>query len=302
MILFCDFNPKIVRKYTLSVENENLIDNSEIYPSGLGIDMVKFAYNIGVSSEILLLKGNAIGDEITQSLQKMNISYESVKLKDDNLEEIIIENEDSSKSYKSKSPRITMEDKNYLLAQFEDSAVGKKIVVIPKINHESLDNSIYDKMVKFCYNENIKVAINPSSLDDIKNLKPYILMLDKTDLSRDINLEYTGQVLKMNEELLKKGVGLVFVNSKRSTIISTKEKNYRAYLNKEKLDKNNVIEKFNTQSALAGMAVAIDRDYDFITSIKLAIACGVCDNFLEDFELEMSSVKKLMNSVEVGEI
>ncbi|MGI5949939.1 PfkB family carbohydrate kinase [Peptoniphilus sp.] len=301
MILFCDFNPKVVRKYIIS-EEDNVIDKTEIYPSGLGVEMATFVKNIGSDTEVLLLKGTEIGDELIEKLKSLGVMTSSVKLKDDNVEEIIIKKQDKSESYRTKSPRITMEDKNELFAKFEDAVINKNIVVIPKIDHASLDSSIYEKMVKFCYDKNIKVAINPSNIKEVENLKPYILFLDKYDLERDISLEYTGEVLKMSEGLLKKGSGVVIVNSKRNTIISTKEKNYRAYLNKKKMEKDVLLEKFNTSFALAGLSVGIDRDYDFVTSIKLSVACGVYDNFAEDMELDMSSIKKLMNSIEVEEI
>lgn len=48
--------------------------------------------------------------------------------------------------------------------------------------------------------------------------------------------------------------------------------------------------------------MALDRDYDFITSIKLAISCGVWENFVEKDKIDMSAIKKIMNSVEVEEI
>lgn len=301
MILFCDFNPKIVREYTISDEN-NTIEKTDIYPSGLGIEMATFVKQIGSDSKLLLLKGTDIGDEILEKLRSINIPATTVNLKDDNVEEIIIKNSENSKDYHTKSPRITMEDKNELLAQFEEMATDQNVVVLPKLNHNSLDSTLYERMVKFCYNKNIKIAINPSNIKEVENIKPYILMLDKKDLERDITLEYTGEVLKMNEKLLKKGAGIIIVNSRRNTIISTKEKNYRAYLNKKKLEKEVNIEKFNTIFALSGLSVGIDRDYDFTTSIKLAIACGVCDNFIEDMELGMGSIKKLMNIVEVEEM
>lgn len=301
MILFCDFNPKIVREYTISDEN-NTIEKTDIYPSGLGIEMATFVKQIGSDSKLLLLKGTDIGDEILEKLRSINIPATTVNLKDDNVEEIIIKNSENSKDYHTKSPRITMEDKNELLAQFEEMATDQNVVVLPKLNHKSLDSTLYERMVKFCYNKNIKIAINPSNIKEVENIKPYILMLDKKDLERDITLEYTGEVLKMNEKLLKKGAGIIIVNSRRNTIISTKEKNYRAYLNKKKLEKEVNIEKFNTIFALSGLSVGIDRDYDFTTSIKLAIACGVCDNFIEDMELGMGSIKKLMNIVEVEEM
>ena len=50
MILFCDFNPKIVREFKLNNETENIIESSKIYPSGKGLYMSLFAKKLGVDS------------------------------------------------------------------------------------------------------------------------------------------------------------------------------------------------------------------------------------------------------------
>ena len=127
-------------------------------------------------------------------------------------------------------------------------------------------------------------------------------MFDKKDIEKDKKINYTGEVIEFNKKFVNSGTKIVFVNSKRATIISTEDKNYRAYINKDKIEKDNIIEKFDNELSLAGLAIAIDRDYDFITSIKLAISCGVWENFVGKDEIEMSAIKKIMNSVEVEEI
>ena len=179
MILFCDFNPKIIREYKLNSETENIIENSKIYPSGKGLYMSLFAKKLGGDSEVFMLKGGSKGREIALSLSRLGIDVNYTALKDENVEEVIIRGEESVKDYRTQDPRITMEDRNDILNSFE---------------------------------------------------------------------------------------------------------------------------KFDTELSLAGLAMAIDRDYDFITSIKLAISCGVWENFVEKDKIDMSAIKKIMNSVEVEEI
>lgn len=128
------------------------------------------------------------------------------------------------------------------------------------------------------------------------------MVFDKDDIEKEKNINYTGEVINFNKKFIQAGAKIVLVNSKRATIISTEDKNYRAYVNKEKLGRKELTEKFDTELSLAGLAMAIDRDYDFITSIKLAISCGVWENFVEKDVIEMSAIKKIMNSVEVEEI
>ena len=302
MILFCDFNPKIIREYKLNSETENIIENSKIYPSGKGLYMTLFAKKLGGDSEVFMLKGGSKGREIALSLSRLGIDVNYTALKDENVEEVIIRGEETVKDYRTQDPRITMEDRNDILNSFERALYNKKIAVIPKIDLLGIDDEIYNKLIKICYKNNIKVAVNPKNLAAMEKTNPYILIFDKDDIEKEKNINYTGEVNEYNKKFIQAGSKIVLVNSKRATIISTEEKNYRAYVNKEKLGRKEITEKFDTELSLAGLAMAIDRDYDFITSIKLAISCGVWENFVEKDKIDMSAIKKIMNSVEVEEI
>ncbi|MBM7549506.1 tagatose-6-phosphate kinase [Peptoniphilus gorbachii] len=302
MILFCDFNPKIIREYKLDSETENIIENSKIYPSGKGLYMSLFAKKLGGDSEVFMLKGGSKGREIALSLSRLGIDVNYTALKDENVEEVIIRGEETVKDYRTQDPRITMEDRNDILNSFERALYNKKIAVIPKIDLFGIEDDIYEKLIKICYKNNLKVAVNPKNLDTMEKTNPYILMFDKNDIEKEKKINYTGEVIEFNKKFIQAGSKIVFVNSKRATIISTEEKNYRAYVNKKKLERNEITEKFDTELSLAGLAMAIDRDYDFITSIKLAISCGVWENFVEKDKIDMSTIKKIMNSVEVEEI
>ena len=302
MILFCDFNPKIIREYKLNSETENIIENSKIYPSGKGLYMSLFAKKLGGDSEVFMLKGGSKGREIALSLSRLGIDVNYTALKDENVEEVIIRGEETVKDYRTQDPRITMEDRNDIFNSFERALYNKKIAVIPKIDLLGIDDEIYNKLIKICYKNNIKVAVNPKNLDEMKKTNPYILIFDKNDIEKEKKINYTGEVIEYNKKFIQAGSKIVLVNSKRATIISTEDKNYRAYVNKEKLGRNEITEKFDTELSLAGLAMAIDRDYDFITSIKLAISCGVWENFVEKDKIDMSAIKKIMNSVEVEEI
>ena len=302
MILFCDFNPKIIREFKLDSETENIIENSKIYPSGKGLYMSLFAKKLGGDSEVFMLKGGSRGREIALSLSRLGIDVNYTALKDENVEEVIIRGEETVKDYRTQDPRITMEDRNDILNSFERALYNKKIAVIPKIDLFGIEDDIYEKLIKICYKNNLKVAVNPKNLDTMEKTNPYILMFDKNDIEKEKKINYTGEVIEFNKKFIQAGSKIVFVNSKRATIISTEEKNYRAYVNKKKLERNEITEKFDTELSLAGLAMAIDRDYDFITSIKLAISCGVWENFVEKDKIDMSAIKKIMNSVEVEEI
>ncbi|MHC5098978.1 hypothetical protein ACYSNN_03630 [Peptoniphilus genitalis] len=81
MILYCDFNPKIVREFNLKDESEDIIESSKIYPSGHGIYMSLFAKKLGIDSEVFMLKGNKRGREIALSLSQLGIDVNYTGLK-----------------------------------------------------------------------------------------------------------------------------------------------------------------------------------------------------------------------------
>ena len=127
MILFCDFNPKIIREYKLNSETENIIESSKIYPSGKGLYMSLFAKKLGGDSEVFMLKGGSKGREIALSLSRLGIDVNYTALKDENVEEVIIRGEETVKDYRTQDPRITMEDRNDILNSFERALYNKKL-------------------------------------------------------------------------------------------------------------------------------------------------------------------------------
>lgn len=300
MILYCDFNPKLIRKYKVNEfrqGEENVIKSNRFYASGYGIDMAVFSKNLFQDSKVFMLKGTGIGEMIEKNLRDSYIETTSVKLKDDNVEKLIFENEDNKTVFTTKTPRITMEDKADILAEFEKTIRGKRIVAISNIDHDSLKDDLYDNLIKICYRENVHVAVNPPSLKYIKDARPYLLILDKKDAEKDEDVNYTGDVPAFSKKLLDKGVGIVVVNSNRATVVSTKDKNYRVYF-----EKISDLKTYNKNLMLAGFTVGIDRDYDFETTIKLAMASSICENYMKFSQVQMSEIKKIMNEVKVEEM
>ncbi len=92
-------------------------------------------------------------------------------------------------------------------------------------------------------------------------------------------------------------LGIVVVNSNRATVVSTKDKNYRVYL-----EKISDFKAYNKTLMLAGFAVGLDRDYNIETTIKLAMASSICENYMKFSQVQMSEIKKIMNEVKVEEM
>ncbi|MDO5715170.1 MAG: hypothetical protein Q4P25_01170 [Tissierellia bacterium] len=301
MILFCDFNPKLTRQYYTEEfykNRKNKAEDLRVYPSGNGIDMAVFAKNLSEEGEVFLLEGLSIGREITTSLKELGIHCHRVKLKDDNVEHLVVKQNRQKTEVMTPEPRITMEDRNDILAAFYEACSDKKIVIVAEIDNESLSPDLYEKLIHHCYQKNIKIGVTVSDLFDIKSAKPYLLVIEKDQLEKDKPIYYTSEVLQKGRLLIDKGVGILFVLSQKGAIIMTKDKNYHGYFTEQK----DRIEKVNKNLMLTGLSIGIERDYNFETSIKLGLACSIWENFNKFRQVEMSEIKKWMNTIVVEEI
>lgn len=308
MILFCDFNPKYVRKYECNnflKNSRNNIINSKIYSQGNGVDMAIFAKNLGFESEVFLLKGTGVGNLIKDDLRKNKINMHTVDLKDENIEEIIIKTGKDETYLSTNSPRITMEDRTEIILNFAKAIEDKKIVCISKTDHELLDANFYERLIKICYNKNVKIAIGIEDISQLKEAKPYILMLDKESLSKEIDTNYESSFFKTMDSILNKGIGIVIVNSLYKTLVATKDNKFRLTYSQKKIanDENkNLKFKFNKNLMLAGFGFGIERDYDFETILKLSLSCAIFENFTKFNKIEMSFIKKLMQDIKIEKI
>lgn len=301
MILCCDFNPKLTRKFYVKEffkHKHNLAQEVRVYPSGAGIDMAVFAQMLSAKVKVFFPEGMETGKWIASYLRESGIDFYSVKIKDENIECVTVKQKHNKTEIATAAPRITMEDKNDILAAFYQQAKENKIVCLPEIDHPALSEDLFEQLISYCYQNNIKIATTLSDRSKLNGAKPFLLLLDKEELSQEQPIRYAAQVVAEGKSLLNSGIGVLVVVSSQGAIIMTKEKNYRAYF----IDRQKKMQKLNKNLMLMGFAMGIEREYNFETTMKLGISCGIWENFHKFRHVEMSEIKTLMNIIELEEL
>lgn len=301
MILCCDFNPKLTRKFYAKdffKNRMNVAESTRVYPSGMGVDMAVFAQMLGENVKLFFLEGMETGKIIASHLHMIGIDSCSVTIKDENVEHIVIKQNHNKTEIATSLPRITMEDKNDILAAFCKEAELKKVVCLPKIDHPMLALDISEKLIHYCYQNNVKVITTVSHISDLKGSRPFLLLLGKEQLEKQVPIGNTTQVIKEGKLLLDSGIGMLVVVSVKGAVIMTKEKNY--YASFQHYQGN--IEKINRELMLMGFAMGIERDYNFDTTIKFGMSCGIWENFKKFRQVDMGEMKTFMNNISVEEL
>ena len=302
MILFCDFNPKIVMSYkslNFRAHQLNEFTESRIYASGNGIDSLIFLNNLGEKAELLTCLGGVNGKLIKEELDKQFEDFKYVKLKDNNEELVLNKSINLVKKLKSKKNLKTLEEAEKFYSLYSEEIKNKSVVALSCID-EDLDEIGYNSFIDLCYKNNTRVIVACDDLDKIKNSKPYLLIINKNDLE-----DYTKLIIKTQDETLKaanillnKGIGSLIINSELGSLFINKSNIFR--IDFSDLDKT--ITKFNPNLMLAAIAFSINRSYDIITSIKIAVASYIIENYTKFRDVNMAEIKKLMNDIDIKKI
>ncbi|MGO1580700.1 MAG: PfkB family carbohydrate kinase [Peptoniphilaceae bacterium] len=303
MILLCDFNPKIVRSYR-SIDfiknGVNKFSENRIYSSGNGLDMLVYLKLLGSNPKLITFLGGETGGLIKNDLDTIEAKIDYVKIKDNSVEELLIKSRNLKTVFKSDNPRITTEDEENFYSIFKKELENKKIVGIPKYESDMIDIKIYRSLINQCYKNGIKVGITTDNIFDLGDSKPFLLITNKEALEdyTKLSIKTQSEVVKASTILLNKGLGILAISSKKGIIFITKEESFRV----DYEDFETTLNKENKNLMLAGICFAIDRDYDFITSVKIAVASMLVENFIKFRMANMADIKKLMNKIEVKKI
>ncbi|RVU54823.1 PfkB family carbohydrate kinase [Anaerosphaera multitolerans] len=303
MIIYCELNPKLTRKYKSNnfrknVENE--AEESRVYASGYGIDSVVFLRNLGANPKLITFLGGDTGEEIKVRLKAISVDFDYIPIRDENTEEILIKNKSFKTTVKTKSPRITAENRDDFLVKLSKESADRNLVCVPYIDYDAWGEHTYEDILKMCKRRGIDVALNIKDFDEVEGTKPYIAIVEKEELSRFTNTMIKTQfdVVRASKQVLKNGVDNLIVVSENGVIVGNKDGFQKVDFEKYKPN----VKKINSDLMLAGIGFGFERSYDFETTIKLATAASIVENFVKFRVVSMADIKRLMTGIEIKKI
>lgn len=301
MICFCDFNPRLIKEYSLdgfTRERENVAEATEKTIGKTGITSALILKRLGENSKLLTCLGLENGKIIREYLESSRIDVDIVKLLDESIEQVKVtingEEEEENKSFDiiSKTPRMTSATETEILSRINEISKEEGILVLNETDNKNLEADFYENVAIIA--ENNKKDLLASFEDEvlIKNTKIKGLVIDKTQLQK-----LTGDPISYDKDVVKSlqpkldTYEMILALGRVSAVFVSKEEAYKLSIDGmevAKLDKNLM---------LTGLALGLSKKYSLETTLKLAFAISAFKNYKSEEDVDMSDIKEIMNKV-----
>lgn len=307
MICFCDFNPRLIKEYSLEGFTRDRENTSQTTSRSIGTTGVTSAMTLkklGENSKVLTCLGLENGKIIREYLENLRIDTDIVKLLDESVEQVKVtincENKDGevedeeNKSFDiiSKTPRMTSATETEILSRINEISKEDGILVLNETDNLNLESDFYENVAIIA--ENNKKEVVASFRDEvlIKNTKIKGLVIDKTQLQK-----LTGDPISYDKDVVRSLqpklniYEMVVALGRVSAVFVSKDESYKLSIEGMEvstLDKNLM---------LTGLALGLSKKYSLDTTLKLAFAISAFKNYKSENDVDMSDIKEIMNKV-----
>lgn len=307
MICFCDFNPRLIKEYSLDGFTRDRENTAQTTSRSIGITGVTSAMTLkklGENSKVLTCLGLENGKIIREYLENLRIDTDIVKLLDESVEQVKVtinyENKDGevedeeNKSFDiiSKTPRMTSATETEILSRINEISKEDGILVLNETDNLNLESDFYENVAIIA--ENNKKEVVASFRDEvlIKNTKIKGLVIDKTQLQK-----LTGDPISYDKDVVRSLqpklniYEMVVALGRVSAVFVSKDESYKLSIEGMEvstLDKNLM---------LTGLALGLSKKYSLDTTLKLAFAISAFKNYKSENDVDMSDIKEIMNKV-----
>ena len=249
----------------------------KIDPSGKGVDVSRVVNVLGYSTVATGFIGGETGEFIEESLKKVGIKTEFVKIKDSSRTVyILLDNANKIHSSISEpSPNVRLKDLKRLKEKLKFLSKKSKIVVIAGSLPRNVSVDIYKEFVEICKKNNCITIVDAEGeilkqtlLNEPYLIKPNLLEAE-TILKK--KLKSIKDIIKAADEFQKAGSENVLITfGKKGALLKSKFQIFFA--------KPPKIEVINTAGCgdgfIAGISIALLKNLSFIDALKLGTACA----------------------------
>ena len=307
MICFCDFNPRLIKEYSLegfTRDRENTAQTTSRSIGTTGVTSAMTLKKLGENSKVLTCLGLENGKIIREYLENLRIDTDIVKLLDESVEQVKVtincENKDGevedeeNKSFDiiSKTPRMTSATETEILSRINEISKEDGILVLNETDNLNLESDFYENVAIIA--ENNKKEVVASFRDEvlIKNTKIKGLVIDKIQLQK-----LTGDPISYDKDVVRSLqpklniYEMVVALARVSAVFVSKDESYKLSIEGMEvstLDKNLM---------LTGLALGLSKKYSLDTTLKLAFAISAFKNYKSENDVDMSDIKEIMNKV-----
>ena len=286
MIYTVTFNPSL--DYIVKVNNfklgaVNRTTREDIYAGGKGINVSIVLSNLGYKSKALGFTAGFTGNEIERRVNEKGIDSEFIKL-NEGLSRINVKMKSNEESeINGNGPNITKEALNKLFSKLNTLESGDILVLAGSIP-SSLPSDIYEKIMAFLKDKNIKIVVDATKdlLLNVLKYNPFLIKPNNHELGEMFNVE-----LKNDEEIIYYGKKLLDMGAENVLISMAGDgaiflsKNGEVF--KSGVPKGVVKNSVGAgDSMVAGFIAGYLKENDLNKAFKMGVATGSASAFSEE--------------------
>ena len=286
MIYTVTFNPSL--DYIVKVDNfklgaVNRTTREDIYAGGKGINVSIVLSNLGYESKALGFIAGFTGEEIEKRVSENGIYSEFIKL-NEGLSRINVKMKSNEESeINGNGPNITKEALDELFSKLNTLESGDILVLAGSIP-SSLPSDIYEKIMDFLKDKNIKIVVDATRdlLLKVLKYKPFLIKPNNHELGEMFNVELKNddEIIYYGKKLLEMGAKNVLISMAGDGAIFLSE---NGEIFKSGVPKGVVKNSVGAgDSMVAGFIAGYLKEKDLNKAFKMGVATGSASAFSEE--------------------
>ncbi len=286
MIYTVTFNPSL--DYIVKVNNfklgaVNRTTREDIYAGGKGINVSIVLSNLGYKSKALGFTAGFTGNEIERRVNEKGIDSEFIKL-NKGLSRINVKMKSNEESeINGNGPNITKEALDKLFSKLNTLESGDILVLAGSIP-SSLPSDIYEKIMAFLKDKNIKIVVDATKdlLLNVLKYNPFLIKPNNHELGEMFNVELKNddEIIHYGKKLLDMGAENVLISMAGDGAIFL-SKNGEVF--KSGVPKGVVKNSVGAgDSMVAGFIAGYLKESDLNKAFKMGVATGSASAFSEE--------------------
>lgn len=308
MILVVNLNASIDKHYEMSDLSKGKVMRArqvENTPGGKGLHVANVATILGEDCLTTGFLGGKSGEFIADKLSEYKIKHDFVKIGGETRSCIAIITDDGTQTeILEPGPHVTGQELSKFLAKYKELLPQAEAVVASGSVPQNVPDDIYAELIDLANQSGKKFFLDTSGklLENGLEAKPYFIKPNKDEIEALTGRKIIDKddVIDEVKMFMDKGIKLVVISlGAKGSIIGYEGKIYK--VNVPKIRAVNPVG--SGDSYVAGMAVAIVRNYAIEDAIKFASACGTA-NALEQESgfVRKETVEELVSQITVAQI
>lgn len=307
MILSIELDPFLEGHYYLDSLLPGLKNKSQKTTyniGGKGISLARILKNFSSKVSITGFLGGYSGEYIFEEIKKYDLANEFIRLRDESRRDIVLNKDEKFiTAVAGLGPRITREDLNSFFERYTDILDNFNIICGVGDLPDGLDEDVYYNLISIAKSRGKRFFLDIRGVGLLYGLDaaPFMVKMDKKDLEELTNVEINNhkEVASLGRGILESGVEILVVDlHEDGSVVLSRDKAYKL----EIYDCDTGFSNEDKAYTVAGYAFAMDRGYDFETTMKLAQSFRIAYGLEDINKVDMSDIKAIMKNIEILEI